>query len=56
MNPLSAMMETPDLSRSVVRKPEFLVSSTSEIDSTNTENMKPIAPFGMHAIRNFVEL
>ena len=56
VNPLTAMMETPGLSSSVVRKPECLVSSISEMDPTNTGDIKLIAPFGVHATKNFAVL
>ena len=39
VNPLSAILDTSGLSLSVTRKPDFLVSSTSDINPTNTGEM-----------------
>ena len=53
---MSAMIETPGLSSSVVKKPECIVSSTSEMGPTNTGDINLIAPFGVHATETFAVL
>ena len=52
VNPRSAMMDIPGLSSIVFKKPDSRVSSTSEIEPTNTGDMYEIAPLGVQATRN----
>ena len=56
VNPLSAMMDMLGLSFNVVRNPLARVSSMSEMDRMYTSEMKQIAPFGVHATKNFTVL
>ena len=45
VNPQSAMMDIPGLSSIIFKKPDSRVSSTSDIEPTNTGDMYEMAPF-----------
>ena len=53
MNPQSAIIDIPGLSSNLDRKPETLVSSTSEIEPTYNGEINDTAPLGVQAISNF---